>query len=449
VNATIFDLSAEKSLLGAMIADAEAVGPVFSLLPPDAWWNPRHRQLAIVLREMFVRGDPVDMTTTKSAVAARRVSGVDDDFVEDVYVGGFYNPGHAQAYADRLLDVHAQRELVRTLDEELRGVQETLDAGYSIDVPALASKLRKAVDVAESSARPEAFTPRSVMDVLAGQDTYDWLVPGLMERMDRLVLTGQEGGGKSVLLTQLATSFVGGMHPFTTAVLGEGDRGCRVAVVDCELTERQARGRYRRLVRNVDDARRANGHDPVNWRENLFVEFRPEGIDITSGPDRQWLERYVAATAPDVLVIGPLYRLTTRDESDPGAVREIQHAIDSIRVRHNAAVITEAHSGHATDVSGERKVRPSGSSLWLRWPEFGYGLRRASANDSEVAAFLANVDDRIRQINRGRPVVVDVVPWRGSREERAWPDRLRYGRTLPWEPFDPAYYAESEIIREF
>ena len=30
--------------------------------------------------------------------------------------------------------------------------------------------------------------------------------------------------------------------------------------------------------------------------------------------------------------------------------------------------------------------------------------------------------------------VADVVSWRGSREERSWPQRLRHSRTLPWAP---------------
>jgi replicative DNA helicase len=444
----IYDLAAEQALLGSMLSNPDVTTTSFLSVSKDAWFTPRHQHLAALLKNMSVRGEPIDLTTVKSLIAARGETGrLDDAFLESLYLG-FHESNNAPTYAQRLLEVAGQRNLATTLQSTVDRFGDNWEEGYGLDVPTVVAQLRQACDEAIVSASPATYQLKSVVDLLADEDRYDWLVPGLMERMERLVLTGAEGGGKSVLITQMVCCLVGGLHPFTAAVLGDGDMGCRVAVVDCENNQRQARRRYRRLVGNVNDARDANGYGPPDWKSNLLLEFRPEGIDITRGADMSWLESFVSAAAPDVLVIGPLYRLSSRDESDSLAVREIQHALDAIRVRHNCAIITEAHAGHATDVSGERKVRPSGSSLWLRWPEFGYGMRRAKA-EGEVAAFLQNASQRLQKVNRERPIAVDVVPWRGSREERSWPDRLRYGTTLPWEPFDPTYYDESEIIREF
>ena len=63
---------------------------------------------------------------------------------------------------------------------------------------------------------------------------------------------------------------------------------------------------------------------------------------------------------------------------------------------------------------GERNVRPIGASLWLRWPEFGYGLRPASGFDPAER-------------------LVDFVGWRGDRDVRNWPKQLRAGSLWPWE----------------
>lgn len=444
----IYDLAAERALLGSMLTDPSSASLAFNSVPKDAWFNPTHQHLASILRGMSVRNEPIDLMTVKSLIASRgETSRLDDEFLESLYLG-FHESANATAYAQRLIDVHGQRSLATTLDTVARHVREGWEEGRGLDVPATVAELRQACDEAVTTASPAGFHLESVTGLLQEPDQFDWLVPGLMERMERLVLTGGEGGGKSVLISQITCCLVGGLHPFTAAVLGEGDRGLRVAVLDCENNRRQARRRYRRLVRDVDNARNANGLKPADWEHNMFVEFRPEGVDLTRGPDLAWVESYIAAAAPDVFVIGPLYRLSSRDESDPGAVREIQHALDSIRVRHNCAIITEAHAGHATDLNGDRKVRPSGSSLWLRWPEFGYGMRRAK-HEGEVEKFIHDAGQELKRINRERPIVVDIVPWRGSREERAWPDRLRYGATLPWEPFDPTYYDESEQIREF
>ena len=81
------------------------------------------------------------------------------------------------------------------------------------------------------------------------------------------------------------------------------------------------------------------------------------------------------------------------------------------------ALVMEAHAGHASDGSGNRGVRPRGSSALMGWPEFGFGIRPAE----EVNVF-------------------DFVAWRGQREKRDWPERLRRGDRLraefPWVPID-------------
>ena len=87
--------------------------------------------------------------------------------------------------------------------------------------------------------------------------------------------------------------------------------------------------------------------------------------------------------------------------------------LDRCRAAANCALILEAHAGHTTSADGMRHVRPTGSSLWLRWPEFGYGLRAG-----------ADFDPHTRQ--------VQFVPWRGDRSERDWPKSLRAGGDWPW-----------------
>jgi replicative DNA helicase len=83
----------------------------------------------------------------------------------------------------------------------------------------------------------------------------------------------------------------------------------------------------------------------------------------------------------------------------------------------------EAHAPHAGPM-GPRSLRPAGSSLWLRWPEFGYGLRRVEHEQSA---------------QEGR--ACRLVPWRGARDARDWPLFLRAGDPAtgewPWKPYEP------------
>lgn len=157
-----------------------------------------------------------------------------------------------------------------------------------------------------------------------------------------------------------------------------------------------------------------------------MIETRADGLDLT-GDDRAWWDRTCAAAAPDVIITGPVYRLFMGNPNAEEDVRKLIGSLDRPRVRHNAALILEAHAGHGSGAPGtKRGMRPSGASMWLRWPENGYGLRRA---DEDPGA--------------KRAVVVDVEQWRMGREDRAWPDLLTHGtrahHQLPWVPWSSGY----------
>jgi RecA-family ATPase len=42
----------------------------------------------------------------------------------------------------------------------------------------------------------------------------DWVIPELLDRNDRLVITGTEGAGKSIWMRQMAVCAAAGLHPF-------------------------------------------------------------------------------------------------------------------------------------------------------------------------------------------------------------------------------------------
>jgi replicative DNA helicase len=250
-------------------------------------------------------------------------------------------------------------------------------------------------------------TAPSLREFLATEDApYQWVIPGLLERGDRLILTGSEGLGKSVLNRQLAVAAAAGVHPFTHRPIPPQ----RVLYVDCENGPTKLRRALRPLVVQA----KAHGSDPS---DRMHLEAIPEGIDLTRPEDEMWLVRTVSALQPDLLLIGPVYRLHAKNPNEEEPARTVTRVLDRCRAASNCATVTEAHAGHAGYGSSERPIRPTGTSLWLRWPEFGYGLRAADDYDPR---------------NR----VVDFVPWRGDREERDWPKRLRQGGTWPWAADD-------------
>jgi len=231
---------------------------------------------------------------------------------------------------------------------------------------------------------------RLLADLLAEVDEpYDWVINGLMERRDRLVLTGQEGLGKSYLARQVGIFSAAGLHPFTLDRI----RPVRVQILDYENSWKQIRRGSRRLY----DFAAEYGAD---LRRNIHVASLGR-IDITRDRDLSMLHREVDVAQPDVIVVGPLYRLTNKAIQTDDEAAPVLAALDTLRDR-GCSLIIEAHAGHTRDSGGERDLRPRGSSALLGWPEFGYGMRR------------------IGDTNKVR-----LVPWRGDRDDRGWPQFLR------------------------
>lgn len=220
---------------------------------------------------------------------------------------------------------------------------------------------------------------------------YRWLIPDLLERADRLILTGPEGGGKSTLLRQMGVTSAAGIHPFTEDDIDP----IRVLYVDLENSRRHTRRQLEPLVIQAQNRLAPRALIPI---------IRPEGLDLLTAADSAWLHQRVEANQPDILIIGPLYKLALGDPTSEEAARHVAFTLDSLRATYDVALLIEAHQPHKSN--GQRPDRPYGASLWMRWPEFGLALT--------PGGFLAH--------------------WRGARDERQWPAFLRRGGTWPWTP---------------
>lgn len=218
----------------------------------------------------------------------------------------------------------------------------------------------------------------------------EWLVPGLLARQDRVIVTGGEGHGKSTLLRQIGVQLASGVHPFG----GEDFKPLRVLLYDLENSPRQIYPKLHTLFLTAG-ARYGGG---------LVIAVRGEGLDLSHG-DGEILAAEVENARPDILITGPSYKMVAGDPTEEGPARLVAAHLDRIRSEYGCAVILEAHSPHASN-GGKRPTRPYGASLWLRWPEFGIHLGETGT----------------------------ISHWRGPRDERDWPAALQRGGTWPWSP---------------
>jgi hypothetical protein len=126
------------------------------------------------------------------------------------------------------------------------------------------------------------------------------------------------------------------------------------------------------------------------------------------------LEKAIEESKPELLVMGPLYKSFV----DPGGrtseaiAVEVAKYLDDIRTTYQCALWLEHHAPLGTTMS-TRDLRPFGSAVWSRWPEFGISL---TPDPSAVGQY-----------------VYDVKHFRGARDERQWPTKMKRGSRLPFE----------------
>jgi len=320
------------------------------------------------------------------------------------------DPGraHARMVRDALVPVASYVRIVEVT--EGKDVTDHVRAGASL---ADVEETFTTEPVVKTELAPDLWEFIAVED-----EPYNWIVPDLLERGDRLLFTGFEGLGKSMVTRQMAVAMAGGVHPF---IHHRTITPARVLVIDCENSERQGRRKYRQIadVTVKRDCRPAPGM--------LRLIHKPEGIDLTRSDDQQWLMERVTAHKPDVLFIGPFYRLHSADIKDEMAARKTVAVLDAARTAVDCALIIEAHAGHGEAGKG-RSVRPVGSSLLLRWPEFGFGI--APCKDPKP----------------GQPCMdVEIRHWRGARDQRQWPGYLTWGDPGDW-PWKVSFGPPQEPI---
>jgi replicative DNA helicase len=234
-------------------------------------------------------------------------------------------------------------------------------------------------------------------------DEYEWVIPWLLEKNERVIVVAAEGVGKTMLARQVAILSATGMHPFTYQRI----RPVKTLTVDLENPERI----IRRTSRSIQENALKYGFERKSIAE-LFS--KPSGLDLLKTGDRILLEEQIEKAKPEVLIMGPLYKAFV----DPGGrtseavAVEVAKYLDYIRVTYNCALWLEHHAPLGQSQS-TRELRPFGSAVWSRWPEFGLALQ------PDFGAMT--------------PYTYDVRHFRGARDERPWPTKIKRGKRFPFE----------------
>jgi 5S rRNA maturation endonuclease (ribonuclease M5) len=328
------------------------------------------------------------------------------DITDHIVAGGRFSD-----LVELRFDGDADKPQAEAVEEAEKSAEELALEKISLllsrDDMSLIQKIAKTYSILEStSSEKPVNTGRLVLwDEFVKEsddDSYDWIIPGLLERSERVIIVAAEGVGKTMLARQVAILSSCGIHPFTLQDI----KPVRTLTIDLENPERIIRRTSRRILEAA--VSRSRMKNPSNY---LYTQ--PAGLDLLKKEDRMLLEQQIEEAKPELLVLGPLYKSFV----DPGGrtseavALEVAKYLDSIRTIYGCALWLEHHAPLGTSMT-TRDLRPFGSAVWSRWPEFGISI---------TPDFTAPT-----------PYVYDLRHFRGARDERQWPTKITRGKMFPF-----------------
>jgi hypothetical protein len=246
--------------------------------------------------------------------------------------------------------------------------------------------------------------------------SYDWIIPNLLERGDRVMVVASEGAGKTTLARQVAMMTSAGIHPFRRTPMDP----LRTLMIDLENPERI----IRRATGKIYDRIKAFGQE--GNMDGAHLVMKPDGVNLLTARDQAMIEEHVANTNPDILFFGPIYKsfLDPGGKTAEAVCGEIVRFLDYIRVQYDCALWLEHHAPLGD--ANKRDMRPFGSAVWSRWSEFGIALTPDIAD----------------------PALIQFNHYRGQREKREWPLLTKRGATWPFEVVEWAETDEDAQIAQ-
>jgi replicative DNA helicase len=393
-----FSQEAEECLVGSILLHGSKImGELRSMITPADFFNMRVSHTFQAMESLHDKGFEINTVTV--AEQLRSSNHEWDTALIDLieWMAGTPTLQNFVDYASIVIEYSIKRKVTQLAAE----ITDFTAGDFDLD---------EVLDLAESRLenleRPivDGFTTISAQDLISEPaPELLWLVPELFTIDSRCIIVAPEGAGKSVLMRQIATAIAMGIHPFRRSATSAH----RVLFVDLENPRHVVQDSFSKCF-----AFMAENENQFN-KSTLDLLLKPEGLDLRSRRDLAMLESVLQRHRPEVVFIGPLYKLARRKarETDEEMARDLQDILDDLRTRYSFALIMEHHAPQAQ--GGVRDLRPYGSSYWLRWPDLG-------------VSFGIDPQDQNRRV-MGR--------WRGHRHTSKWPKSFRVGTASEKRPW--------------
>ena len=212
------NIEAEKSLLGALMLDNNAILKVVDFLQPRDFYKGTHQEIYIGMQNLFERGEPIDLLSVSSRLKEReKIEGIGGNSYLTELINSVPTATHVLSYAKIVQRKRILRDLIEASYEiglmgydEAEDVDELLDKAeqriFSIAQHSLTQNF-----VLVKSALGEAFERIDRLSKYGGElrglptsfTDLDNMLAGL-QKSDLIILASRPSLGKSALAVEIA-----------------------------------------------------------------------------------------------------------------------------------------------------------------------------------------------------------------------------------------------------
>lgn len=388
------DAVAERALLGDLLALSQRFSEAEAIVTASDFYETAHGAVFTAMLELHRGGHSIEPESVRQQLGDDlKLVGGTKGLAELAMAGG----GNWRKYAETVLAWATRRKVFAAVTDLRQALETDMDPADVIDLgkARLASIDTPRMDIPDDVTSFDDFLDRPA------EEQPEWAIPGLLREGHRAMVVAPEGYGKSVLFRQFALLAAQGIHPLTFETM----KPVRSLLVDLENP-------VEAISTTAEPLRiKTRGIKGTAYREHAaWLWHRPGGIDLRKRSDRAEFEAILEHTRPGLVCMGPLYKCyrVNGGENDEQAAGMVQNIFDDLRTRFSFALVLEHHAPKRQN--GYRDLAPYGSSLWLRWPEFG--IKLVPPDEDSTA--------------------LKVERWRGDRLVAAWPEMLERGTTWPW-----------------
>lgn len=359
----------EQALLGALLVRPEKFEAVIDAgVKPESFYREDHGRIYRAMFDLYSRGEPVDLVTVSALLKER---GQLDGVGGPVFLAGLSEQvgfaTNAEHYAQLVLKYAWRREYQQVI-LQLHSLGQDQTARPDDLVTLLSSKL---VDLEASC--PGNYSQRtpliSLEELLAMKfpKQSELIDGGIWPTGTGLMIAGESGAGKSLLLNQLVMSLAMGWDFIGLKV----PTARRVLIFQAENTLQQEQERYRFQIKGLE----------ITTTPPNICYFPMEGrLELANSHSRKTMVDAIKAHQADAFLIDPLISFHAANENDNAAMRRVLDFITEIMRKTGAGAGVLHHFGKPTE-KGTVEHRARGASAIKDWCDSMLALTVKKAQD--------------------------------------------------------------------